>query len=166
MAAGLSAGASSFTPRAKSAIKISRPDGTEFDIAAAATAAKSTQVNGLATPPPTASDAGSTAAPSSVETSTPKVKAGLPYKPVVVRLETEAQKEARLAEEAKERRIKEIEQKEEEERKERKAREEKEKVLKAEKEKKEAEEKVTFSTAVKGFETDLIRHINRPSSCG
>jgi translation initiation factor 4G len=144
MAASLSAGASSFTPRAKSAIKISRPDGTAFDIAAAATAAKSSQVNGSATSSAHASETETVASPSSVETPASKVKTGLPYKPVVVRLETEAQKVARLAEEAKERKIKEIEQKEAEERKERKAREEKEKAEKAEKEKKEAEEKVSL----------------------
>ncbi len=138
----LSAGASAFTPRVKVPLTFKRPDGTPFDVTAAAQSAKASST--AATASAASSEAGAAtvrATPASSEAAKPKTT-GLPYKPVVVRLETEAQKEARLAEEAKEKKIKEIEQKEEAERKERKAREETEKAEKAEKEKKDAEAKV------------------------
>lgn len=129
---GLSAGAMSFTPRAKSAIKFSRPDGTTVDIAEAAAAAKG----------PTSSATSGAATPETTVEEPPKKK--LPALPVIVRLESEEQKKTRLAEDEKRRKIQEQEEKEEQERKERverRAKEERERKAKEEAEAKELEAK-------------------------
>lgn len=122
----LSAGAVAFTPRAKATIKISRPDGTSLNLAEAAAAAKgpSTSSSGVVTPDLAAA-----------AEEVPKKK--MPTLPVIVRLESEEQKKARLAEEEKLRKIKEQEAKEEEERKarvERRVKEEEERKAKEEEE--------------------------------
>ncbi|WVQ80835.1 hypothetical protein IAT38_002942 [Cryptococcus sp. DSM 104549] len=151
----LSGSASSFTPRrATAAIKFSRPDGTAVDIKEAAKAAgtKGSFAAGSAgalTPETTGTGEAAAASPAA-QAEAPKKK--IPSLPVVVRMESEDQRKARLAEEAEKERIREIERKEEEERKarqerkakeeeERKEREAKEAAEKAEKEKAAAEEK-------------------------
>jgi translation initiation factor 4G len=127
----LSAGAMAFTPRPKQTIKISRPDGTQLNLAEAAAAAKapsSVSSSGVATP-----DADEA----------PKKK--IPALPVIVRLESEEQKKTRLAEEEKRKKMREEEAKEEQERKERlerRAKEDQERQAK-ELEEKQAKEKET-----------------------
>jgi len=109
---GLSGSAASFTPitpRAKTAIKFTRPDGTPLDIKSAAAAIKA----------PTTPGSSGAVTPEAKE-EPPKKK--LPTMPVIVRMETESQRMARLEEEAQAARIKDVEAKEEEERRERKAR--------------------------------------------
>ena len=106
-APSLSGSAASFTPRKP--IKFSRPDGTPLDLKSAAAAIKVPTTpgsSGVVTP--------------EIKEDPPKKK--LPTMPVMVRMETESQRMARLEEEAQAARIKEVEAKEEEERKERKAR--------------------------------------------
>lgn len=96
-----------------------------------------------------ASAPASPAKPAEPASTTPSTSSPVPPKPVfapvVIRMETEAQKAAREAEMAKEKKIRDEEAREDKERKERekarKAREEKEKAEKAEKAKAEAEEK-------------------------
>lgn len=103
----LSGSAASFTPRATKAIKFTRPDGTTVDLKQAAAQAK-----------------GPTSEPTPPDSTKKKVMS----LPVVVRLESETQRVARLEEEAQQAKIRDIEAKEEEERKERKARQAAEKV--------------------------------------
>ncbi|KAK8864522.1 hypothetical protein IAR55_001772 [Kwoniella newhampshirensis] len=115
----LSGGAPTFTPRRPATIKISRPDGTAFDIKEVAKAAvkptlSSAPSSGAATPE----------LPSETPAEVPKKK--LPTLPVIVRIESEDQKKKRLAEEAERERIKKIEEQEEQERKERQERKVKE----------------------------------------
>lgn len=114
---GLFGGASSFTPRTTKAIKISRPDGTTVDlkkeaVAVAPKPTPSASSSGLATPETPIND-GQLGEP-------PKKK--VPTLPVIVRLESEDQKKARLEEEARKERIRKEEEKEDIERKERKER--------------------------------------------
>ena len=112
----LSGGASTFTPRASKVIRFARPDGTAVDIKEAAAAVKiPTPVIPAATTPELKQEE---APPTRPEP--PKKK--LPSLPVVVRLESEEQKKARLVEEAQHARFKQEEEREERERKERKER--------------------------------------------
>lgn len=130
----LSVSASSFTPRATKAIKLTRPDGTVFDIKKEAAAAKGPTTpysSGLATP----------------ETKEEAPKKVVPTMPVVVRMESESQRLERLKEEAQAAKIKEIEAKEEEERKERKARQAKEQAEKDAQAEKEREEQAQAKRA-------------------
>ena len=126
----LSGTATAFTPppRSVSKIKLSRPDGTPLELKKAAPAANKASTptsSGVATPDPVEEP--------------PKKK--VPSLPVVVRMESEAQKAARLEEEARQKHIKEIEAKEEAERQERKLRQEAEKKEREQKEQKEREKK-------------------------
>jgi translation initiation factor 4G len=114
--AGLSAGAAAFTPRAKSTIKISRPDGTSVNLAEEAAAAKG----------PTPSSTSGIATPEQSAEEPPKPQKKVPGLPVVVRLESEDQKRHRLEEEARITKMKEQEKREEAERKERQERRAKE----------------------------------------
>ena len=124
---GLSVGASAFTPRATKAIKISRPDGTAFDLKQAAAAA--------GTAKPVSPSVTATPEISGGETPVAEpIKKKLPTLPVIVRLESEDQKKARLEEEARKERIRKEEEAEDKERKERKeriAREEEQRKVKA-----------------------------------
>lgn len=132
---GLSPGAAAFTPRPKQMIKIARPDGTPVNLSEEAAAAKgptSTSTSGVGTP-----ETGSEEPP----------KKKMPTLPVLVRMESEEQKKARLAEEEKLKKIKEQEEKEEAERKERRERREKEEAERKAKE--EEEEKAKAAEAVK-----------------
>ncbi|ORY32813.1 hypothetical protein BCR39DRAFT_521719 [Naematelia encephala] len=107
----MSGGAASFTPRAKSTIKISRPDGTEVDLKKEAAAVKPPSVpsSGVATPEPSAAPA--------------KPAFSLP---VVVKIQSEEQKREEAERAAQAERIKKEEELEEKERRERKARQAKE----------------------------------------
>lgn len=124
--ANLHASANAFVPRTKSsAIKITRADGTAVDLASAA--------KELKTPTPTGTPTTSTA-PVTPGTSVPVFKPSLPAMPVVVRMETEAQKAKRLSEQEGEKLRKATEAKEEAERRERE-------IARKEKEEKEAKER-------------------------
>lgn len=131
---GLSGGAQSFTPRKSAAIQIRRPDGSVFDpkeASSSSPAAKGT--NGMSTPEEPA------AKPE------PVVKKKGPF-PVMVRIESEEAKKARLEEEATKERCRIEEERyeaEKKERKERQAREAEEKRLAAEAKAKEDAEKVS-----------------------
>ncbi|BEI85507.1 hypothetical protein CcaverHIS002_0509080 [Cutaneotrichosporon cavernicola] len=115
--AGLSAGATAFTPRAKSSmIRISRPDGTSVNLVEAAAAAKG----------PTPSSTSGVATPEQSAEELPKPQKKVPSLPIVVRLESEEQKRHRLEEEARISKMKEQEKREEAERKERQERRAKE----------------------------------------
>ncbi|OCF38389.1 translation initiation factor 4G [Kwoniella heveanensis CBS 569] len=134
----LSIGAPTFTPRRSAAVKISRPDGTALDLKDVA------KVGGKPSPSAPSSGAGTPELPSEAPQEASKKKAI--SLPVVVRIESEEAKKARLSEEADKERIKKIEaqeEKERQERKERKAKEEEERKAKeaADKEKAEAESK-------------------------
>lgn len=145
--AGLSAGAAAFTPRAKSTIRISRPDGTALNLAEEAAAAKG----------PTPSSTSGVATPEQSVEEPPKPQKKVPGLPVVVRLESEEQKRQRLEEEARIGKMKEQEMLEEAERKERQMRraKEAESKVKAEAEAKtmaEEEAKVKEAAEVKAKE--------------
>ncbi|WWC89214.1 uncharacterized protein L201_004132 [Kwoniella dendrophila CBS 6074] len=137
----LSGSAPTFTPRRSAAIKISRPDGSALDLKAAA----------IKLPAPS-SGAGTPELPSEPQAEPVKKKVALP---VIVRIESEDQKKARLAEEADKEKLKQTEEREEKERQERKvkkAKEEEERKAKeaadkAEKEKFESEEKAKAEAA-------------------
>lgn len=125
----LSAGAATFTPR--KVIRFTRPDGQELDLAKVAAASKapaSSVSSGVATPE----------VPAAAEEA-PKKK--VPSLPVIVRMETEEQKKARVLEEEKIKKIKEEEAKEEQERKTRQERRAKEEQERKTAEDKAAEEK-------------------------
>ncbi|KAL7421895.1 hypothetical protein Q5752_003667 [Cryptotrichosporon argae] len=110
--AQLNPAASAFsTPRARTALKISRPDGTQLDLSQAATAAS--------VKTPGSAPASGAATPETPAEEPPKKK--VPALPIVVRMESEDAKAKRLAEEAQKQKIKEQEDKEEQERKERQA---------------------------------------------
>ncbi|WRT66489.1 uncharacterized protein IL334_003448 [Kwoniella shivajii] len=135
----LSGSAPTFTPRRSNAINFKRPDGSAFDIKEVAKASvKPTS------PVPSSGPATPEIPSEGSQQEAPKKKLALP---VVVRIESEEQKKARLAEDAnkeKRRSEEEKEEKERQERKEKKAKEEeerkaKESAEKAEKEKSEAE---------------------------
>lgn len=132
--AGLHAAASSFVPRVNKSIKITRADGTLVDLSSAAKER-----------PATASPAPSNVSPA---TPTPPTKPALPSMPVVIRMETEAQKAKREADQEAEKQRKLREDHEEKERKEREAarkaaqeKAEQEKIDQAEKAKQEEKEK-------------------------
>ncbi|WWC70114.1 uncharacterized protein I206_104061 [Kwoniella pini CBS 10737] len=138
----LSGSAATFTPRkTTAAIKISRPDGSAVDLKDIQEASKVAKVS------PTPPSAGTPEIPA--EAPAPEAPKKKPALPVIVRIESEDQKKARLAEEAAKEKLKlmeEQEEKERQERKEKKAKEEEEKKVKeaaekAEKEKLEAENK-------------------------
>lgn len=114
--ASLSAGAASFTPRARSTIKISRPDGTSVNLVEEAAAAKG----------PTSSSTSGIATPEMPAEEPVKPQKKLPTLPVVVRLESEEQKRQRLEEETRISKMKEQEKLEEAERKQRQERRAKE----------------------------------------
>ena len=113
---GLSGGASSFTPRASKAIKISRPDGTPVDFKKEAAAVVSTK------PASSAPSNGFAVLETPVDGQAEAPKKKTPALPIFVRLESEDQKKARLEEEARKERIRKEEEREEIERRERRER--------------------------------------------
>ena len=115
---GLSGGASSFTPRAAKTIRFARPDGTAVDIKEAAAAVKGP----VTSPAPSTTKPAEPAAPVETPAPTEPPKKKVPSLPVMVRLESEEQKKARLAEEEQSARIRKEEEREAQERKERKER--------------------------------------------
>ncbi|KAL0253970.1 hypothetical protein I308_101349 [Cryptococcus tetragattii IND107] len=129
----LSSASASFTPRRSAAIKISRPDGTEFDLKKEALKVSSA----TASPAPT-SPASTPHTPATPSSELKNAKVDTPKKPVfglpvTVKIERPEERAARLEEEAKKERIRAQEEKEEKERKERlekKAKEEEEKKAK------------------------------------
>jgi translation initiation factor 4G len=158
--ANLHASANAFVPRTKSsAIKITRADGTAVDLA---TAAKE-----LKTPNPT----GGPSASASATPGTPvpaSTKPKLPAMPVVVRMETEAQKAKRLSDQEEAKVRKASDEKEEAERREREtARREKEEREAAEaKEREEADVKQKVRRNISRFwheiyEADFISRCRR-----
>jgi translation initiation factor 4G len=155
--ANLTASANAFVPRAKSsAIKITREDGTAIDLASAAkelkTPGQSAEV--LAVP----------------ATPTPPAKAQLPSMPVVVRMETEAQKAKRIADLESSKKRKALEEKEEAERKERetarKVKEEAELKEKAEQETAAANEKVSLPSGCAEESAFAETFPSPPQACG
>lgn len=144
----LSGASATFTPRRSAAIKISRPDGTEFDLKKEALKVSSTTVS----PAPT-SPASTPHTPATPNSELKNVKVDTPKKPVfglpvTVKIERPEEKAARLLEEAKREKIRAQEEKEENERKERlekKAKEEEEKKAK------DAAEKVSIRSLVYAF---------------